>query len=188
MQAHDLVHDGARRAVQEAFAATIEGRITAITRAHSLLTAHGAASVGTLRDIIETELAPYRGRNLRIEGPDVVLTPKAGLSIAMAIHELASNAVKYGSLSDTKGRLAISWTVKTGSEPRLRLNWGESGGPCVAGPPVRSGFGTTLIERSMRHEWDAEVDRTFAESGVVCIIDLPLTPAVGELRSQSEGG
>jgi two-component system CheB/CheR fusion protein len=170
----------------EAFAATIEGRVTAITRAHSLLTNRGAAGAGTLRDLVDTELDPYRGRDLLVEGPDVVLTPKAGLAMAMALHELASNAAKYGSLSDSKGRLAISWTVTGGPERRLRLIWAESGGPRVAGPPTQRGFGTTVIERSMSYEWDAEVDRSFAKSGVVCTIDLPFTSALGELRTPGQ--
>lgn len=167
----------------EIFAATIKGRITAITRAHSLLTDHGTAGAGTLRDLINTELDPYRGRDLLVEGPDLMLTPKAGLSVALAIHELASNAVKYGSLSDPKGRLAISWKVTGDPEQRLRLIWAESGGPRVAGPPAQTGFGTTAIDRAMSYEWDAEVERSFAESGVICTIDLPFTPALGELRT-----
>jgi two-component system, chemotaxis family, CheB/CheR fusion protein len=169
------------------FAETIQGRITAITRAHSLLTDRGAPRAGTLRHLIKTELDPYRGRALLIEGPDVVLTPKAGLSLAMAVHELASNAVKYGSLSDPNGGLAITWTVTAGPERRLQLSWTESGGPRVAGPPARRGFGTTLIERSMSYEWKAKVDRSFVESGVVCTIDLPFTSDVGEFRSSGRG-
>jgi two-component system CheB/CheR fusion protein len=167
----------------EEFAATIDGRIKAIARAHSLLTGQGAANVGTLRDLVDTELEPYRGRDLRIEGADLVLTPKAGLSLAMAIHELASNAAKYGSLSDPGGQLAISWAVTGNGERRLRLRWAESGGPRVAGPPLQKGFGTNLIERSMSYEWDAQVEHSFAESGVVCIIDLPFDADFGELRT-----
>jgi two-component system, chemotaxis family, CheB/CheR fusion protein len=167
----------------EVFAETIKGRITAITRAHSLLTNRAAPGAGTLRHVIRTELEPYRGRALSIEGPDLVLSPKAGLSLAMAIHELASNAAKYGSLSNSNGGLSITWAVTEAPERRLRLTWRESGGPPVAGPPIRRGFGTTLIERSMTYEWGAKVERTFAESGVVCTLDLPFTPDVGELRA-----
>ncbi|WP_375450720.1 chemotaxis protein CheB [uncultured Devosia sp.] len=167
----------------ETFAATIEGRIKAIARAHSLLTKQGAASAGTLRDLIETELEPYRGRDLRVEGPVIVLTPKAGLSVAMAIHELASNAAKYGALSDVKGRLAVAWALTDGPDRRLRLNWTETDGPPISGPPAKRGFGTTLIERSLSYEFDAEVERSFAPTGVVCTIDMPFTAAVGELRA-----
>ncbi|AMJ62094.1 chemotaxis protein CheB [Bosea sp. PAMC 26642] len=165
----------------EAFSETIAGRIAAITRAHSLLTNRGAGSVGTLRDLVDTELEPYQGRDLRIDGPPIALTPKAGLSVAMAIHELASNAAKYGSLSDPKGQLAVSWSVTGSPDRQLRLSWTESGGPPVPGAPARRGFGTTLIERSLGFEFDAEVLRSFPPGGVVCTIVLPFTSEVGEL-------
>lgn len=171
-----------RSASPEQFAETIAGRIKAITRAHSLLTARGSAGAGTLRDLIETELEPYQGRDLRIEGRDLALTPKAGLAVAMAIHELASNAAKYGSLSDAAGRLAVTWTVSDFPDRLLQLRWTETGGPPVSGPPSQRGFGTSVIERSLSYEFDAEVERSFPASGVVCTIDLPLTSEVGELR------
>lgn len=172
----------------EAFAATIEGRVKAITRAHSLLTDRGAGGPGTLRDLVDTELEPYRDRDLRIEGPDLVLTPKAGLSMAMAIHELASNAAKYGSLSELNGQLAVRWAVTRDPGSRLKLNWTEAGGPPVPGIPMRRGFGTTVIERSLSYELGADVNRSFAESGVVCIIDLPFTRDIGELRAPPGAG
>ncbi len=127
-------------------------------------------------------MEPYQGRDLLIDGPDIVLTPKAGLSVAMAIHELASNAAKYGSLSDPRGALSVTWIVTPGPDRRLQLSWTESGGPPVPGPPTRRGFGTTMIERSMAYEWNAKVDRSFPESGVVCVIDLPFTSDVGDFR------
>lgn len=171
----------------EAFTETITGRIAAITRAHGLLTKRGAGGTGTLRNLIDTELKPYEGRDLRVEGPAIALTPKAGLSMAMAIHELASNAAKYGSLSGTKGKVAVSWMLTEGPDRRLRLSWTESEGPPVAGPPLQRGFGTTVIERSLGYEFDAVVNRSFEASGVVCTIDLPFTSDVGELRPSEEG-
>ena len=172
----------------EAFSEAIAGRIAAITRAHSLLTNRGASGVGTLRDLIETELEPYRDRDLRIDGPPIALTPKAGLSVAMAIHELASNAAKYGSLSAPRGQLAVSWSVTGAPDRLLRLNWTELGGPPVPGAPMRRGFGTTLIERSLGFEFDAEVLRSFPASGVVCTINLPFTSEVGEIRPAESSG
>ena len=169
------------------FAETIAGRIAAITRAHSLLTSRGTDSPGTLRDLIDTELEPYRGRALRVEGPGITLTPKAGLSVAMAIHELASNAAKYGSLSEPDGQLDVTWSVTDGIDRRLCLRWTETGGPVVAGPPSQRGFGTTLIERSLGFEFDAQVNRSFPPSGVVCVFDLPFTAEVGELRTAAQG-
>ena len=166
----------------DAFTEAIKGRIEAITRAHNLLTNRGPSSVGTLHNLIDTELQPYRGRELFIDGPDIVLTPKAGLSMAMAIHELASNAAKYGSLSIPDGKLAVVWTTTTGPEPEFHLSWTETGGPVIAAAPLKRGFGTALIEKSMAFELDAVVQRSFPPEGVICTIDLPLTPAVGELR------
>ena len=163
------------------FKATIEGRISAIARAHSLLTRHADANAGTLRYLIETELEPYKGREIRVKGPDLVLTPKCGLAVAMAIHELASNAAKYGSLSVPHGRLSVIWAVTDGPDRRLRLRWTETGGPPVPGPPSQRGFGTTLIERSLGYEFEAKVTRKFAPTGVNCLIDLPFTPDVGQL-------
>ncbi len=172
----------------EIFAETIKGRILAITRAHSLLTDRGADGGGTLRELVDTELEPYRGRDLRVEGPVIVLTPKAGLSVAMAIHELASNAAKYGSLSEPEGQLAIGWLVTNGPDRRLQLSWTETGGPRVSGPPSQRGYGTTVIERSLDYEFNGKVERSFPPSGVVCTIDLPFTSDVGELRPSEQGG
>ncbi len=171
----------------EEFSATISGRISAITRAHSLLTRRGVASVGTLRALLETELEPYQGQNLKLEGPTIALTPKAGLSIAMAVHELASNAAKYGSLSDPAGKLDVRWQVTEGDIPQLRLTWKETEGPPVAGKPKTWGFGTTLIERSLSFDFDATVDRSFPVTGVVCVIDIPFSPEVGALRPSEPG-
>jgi two-component sensor histidine kinase len=95
-----------------AFAAAMEGRIAAIARAHSLLT-EGGRGTASLRDLIVTELAPYdrQNKNISTTGPTVALTPRAGLVLAMAIHELAGNAAKYGALSTSGGRLAVNWQL-----------------------------------------------------------------------------
>lgn len=172
----------------EVFAETISGRITSITRAHSLLTRRGAGDTGTLRTLIDTELKPYEDRAIRVEGPDIVLTPKAGLSLAMAIHELASNATKYGSLSVPEGKLLISWSVSDGPDRRLHMSWAETEGPPVPSPPSKSGFGTTVIDRSLAYEFDGEVVRTFEPSGMVCAISLPFTPEIGALRQTDRRG
>ena len=163
----------------ELFAVEIQGRIQAIAKAHSLLTqsGHGAMS---LRALLETELAPYdRGAaSLAIDGDDLALTPKAGMALAMAVHELASNAAKYGALSARLGHLAVTATIAaTSGEPSLTLLWTETGGPAVM-PPTRRGFGTTLIERALTSELDAEVQREFPASGLRCRIVIPLTPEI----------
>jgi len=166
-----------------AFAARMEGRITAIARAHTSLTHEGGRSVASLKELIERELAPYDhgGKNLEIAGPDATLTPKASLSLSLAIHELASNASKYGALSAPNGRLSVTWRDE-GDEhhPRLALIWSESEGPPVT-PPTRKGFGTTLIERALSYDLDGVVDRQFHPSGLRCTIEFPLNAETGHI-------
>jgi two-component system CheB/CheR fusion protein len=167
-----------------AFAAAMEGRIGAIARAHSLAIQRGVQGEVSLRDLIATELAPYdrRGHNIAIDGDDVALTPKAGVALAMTIHELASNAAKYGSLSTQAGRLTVAWkSMGEVANRKLHLTWTEAGGPPVK-PPSRRGFGSKLIERSLIHEFDAAVNPEFKETGLRCTIDIPLTADVGHMR------
>ena len=166
-----------------AFATAMEGRIVAITRAHSVLTQTGSGSGASLRELLDTELAPYdrEGQSLSITGPDIVVTPKAGLSLAMVFHELASNAAKYGALSTNAGALAVSWTVSRQSDPVLRFIWTETGGPPIAAAPEQRGFGSTLIERTLSHEMDAVVRQEFRPSGLHCTIDIPLTSEFGHV-------
>ena len=171
----------------EHFVIEVEGRIRAIAAAHSLLTTAGEGTV-SMHAILETELAPYDqdSGNVSIEGPDLALTPKAGLALAMAVHELASNAAKYGALSTAAGQLAIEWRAEKGGDtPFMTLSWSETGGPVVA-PPTRRGFGTTMIERALAHELDAEVRRDFAPTGLRCTIVAPLTAEFGRLFSPGE--
>ncbi|MDP1913749.1 CheR family methyltransferase [Brevundimonas sp.] len=161
---------------------SIEGRIQAIAKAHSLLTQGGRMGV-TLAEIVQTELAPYQGTagRVTVSGEDVTLTPRAGMALSMAIHELTTNAAKYGALSLEDGRMDIRWgAVDDGQAPALRIEWAESGGPPVE-PPTRRGFGTTLIERALSYEFDARVQREFLTSGLICVIEIPLTEEVGRL-------
>ncbi|ACB94357.1 MCP methyltransferase/methylesterase, CheR/CheB with PAS/PAC sensor [Beijerinckia indica subsp. indica ATCC 9039] len=171
----------------EAFAAEIEGRIKAITMAHSLLTQAGQGTM-SLRAVIETELAPYRRENgnFIITGRDVLLTPKAGLALAMAVHELASNAAKYGALSTSSGHLHVIWEMRNRTDnPLLLLTWTESGGPEVQ-PPLREGFGTMLIEKALTYEFDAEVQRNFLRPGLCCTFKIPLTPEFGYMNATGD--
>ena len=170
------------------FVDDVEGRIKAISTAHSLLTDSGRGEV-SLRKIILTELAPYdrNGGNISVTGCDIALTPKAGLAIAMAIHELSSNAAKYGSLSATHGRLRVEIEQRTKpSGTMLGLLWEESGGPPVAAP-TRRGFGTTLIERVLTFDLDAEVRREFLAAGLQCSIAIPMTEELGRVHDVAVG-
>jgi two-component system CheB/CheR fusion protein len=167
-----------------AFARAMEGRIVAISRAHSVLTRTGGGDGASLRELLTTELAPYDrgGQSLSITGVDLVVTPRAGLSLAMAFHELASNAAKYGALSTEAGALAVSWTVSHESGAILHFVWTETGGPPIAHAPSQRGFGSTLIERTLSHEMDAVVRREFRPSGLHCTIDIPLTGEIGRTK------
>ena len=169
----------------EAFSAEIEGRIMAIARAHNLLTDHGGTE-GSLRDLVATETKPFEQHdNVILNGPNVLLTSKASLTLALAVHELATNAAKYGSLSVPEGKLGVSWQVVGDNSPQsLEISWLETGGPSVA-QPSRRGFGTKLIEVSLVRGLKATVDRTFDETGVRCIISIPLVADVGTIRAES---
>ena len=126
-----------------------------------------------LRDLVAAAVAPTGDANFDIEGPDVDLSPRIASALAMTLHELCTNAVKYGSLSQ-EGRVAVSWRVEAcGVTPHLHLSWRESGGPPVERPRHR-GFGTRLIERTLAADADGRVTLDFAPQGLRCDIDVPL--------------
>src|SRR4051812_14638841 len=111
-----------------------------------------------------------REDRLHVSGRDIRLTPRMALALAMAFQELATNAVKYGALSNDTGEIEIGWKTARKARPqRLRLRWEETGGPPVA-PPQRRGFGSRLIERSLAQDLGGEVRIDFAPTGVVCTI------------------
>lgn len=169
----------------EAFGIEIAGRIQALGRVHSLLN-QANRDTAELNELVEGELAPYRmGDNVVITGKnEVVLSGKATLTLAMALHELAVNAAKYGALSAAGGSVAVNWTVTgEGDERWVRLEWIESGGPRVE-PPTRHGFGSQLIERIVTYELDADVQREFLEAGVRCSIRFPLNQKNGHFRPE----
>lgn len=154
--------------------AAFEGRLFALSDAHSLLTREHWEGVG-LRELTLQALEPFAnggepsGR-FTVEGEDIHLRPNVALAVAMAFHELATNATKYGALSNDAGRIAITWRSGDG---RLRLRWEERNGPAVA-PPARKGFGSRLVERGLAHELNGIVRLDYAPEGVVCEVDMPM--------------
>ena len=154
----------------------LETRLLALSRAHDVLTRESCEGAD-LAEVVGQAIAPYAGRDgerFHIEGPPVRVRPSMSLAIAMAIQELATNAVKYGALSNAGGAVTIDWSVVNGAEaPRLAFRWSERGGPPVK-PPARRGFGSRLIERSLARDLDGLVDIDFAPGGVVCTVDAPL--------------
>jgi two-component system, chemotaxis family, CheB/CheR fusion protein len=154
---------------------TFEARLMALSRAHDLLTQEsweGADLSIVVRKAIEP-LDAEQGR-FHIEGPNVQLAPSAALSFAMALHELATNAAKYGALSNEQGHVSIAWQIKDGGEERrLHMRWTEQGGPLVV-PPTREGFGSLLVGHALAQELGGKVQIDYKSSGVVCMIDAPM--------------
>jgi two-component sensor histidine kinase len=164
----------------EEFQRAFEGRLAALSRASTLLAA-GDWHAADLSSVIEASLEPFRtDHNLRLRGPNVALPSEMMLTFGLALHELATNAAKYGAFSVPEGRVEIAWELQgeVGSQ-RLILDWTEQGGPPVE-EPERRGFGRTLIERSVAYELDGSAELTFAPGGVRCHIEVPLgaPPAV----------
>jgi two-component sensor histidine kinase len=156
------------------FAKTLDGRLHALAVAHSTL-AKSHWSGAWMRDILLLTLQPYMsGSEERIvfEGPDVELLGLLARPMCMIIHELATNAVKYGSLSNESGVVTIS--SEHFEQNELRLSWVESGGPKITGKCF-SGTGTSLLEGLVDHEMHGSIEMQFAEDGLVCQITVPLT-------------
>jgi two-component sensor histidine kinase len=156
--------------------AKFAARIKALASASDLLT--GEHWVGaSLQQTAEQVLAPYINdapERATIRGPEVLLTPKSAISFSMALHELATNAVKYGAWSVKDGHVALDWRiVPDGSIPRLKVEWREANGPPVA-KPMRRGFGSRLLERGLSAELGGKVHLDFRAEGLVCTVDAPL--------------
>jgi two-component sensor histidine kinase len=149
-------------------------RIRALAQTHGRL-AEGNWTGVSLETMLNDEMAPYRhegGENVRLSGPAVVLNSKCALTLGMGIHELATNAAKYGGLSKRGGRVSISWE-RDPAQDQLRIRWEEKGGPPVA-RPERSGFGSLLLQRVLTADLGGKVDLTFAPDGLKCAITIPL--------------
>ncbi len=156
--------------------AVIEQRMIALSRAHDVLTREKWEGA-ELRVIVEQALAPFREPEhdrFHVRGPGLRLSPRMALDLALALHELATNAVKYGALSSASGRIDLVWTAdRQCTPPRLKLRWTEKDGPPVE-PPGRRGFGTRLIERSLAQDMGGQARIEFARTGVVCTVDAPV--------------
>jgi len=149
-----------------------DDRLMALSRVHDILNREhweGAA----LGDIVLQSVAPLgdpQRRRFTIDGPELRIPPGMALSLAMALHELCTNAAKYGALSGRDGQVAIGWSAR---QDRLQFRWQETGGPPVR-PPAAKGFGARLIERGLARELGGSARLDFAPGGVVCEIDAPL--------------
>jgi two-component sensor histidine kinase len=155
-----------------AFRETFEARLLALSATHDLLTATSWRSAD-LRDVARLEFRPYDPDRYVLDGPEVSLSPSEALALGLLFHELATNAVKYGALSSPTGCVEVRWSVDAGL---LTLMWRERGGPPVK-PPTRRGFGSRLIERSLRGDMRGEAVLDFAPDGLLCRVRLPLSGA-----------
>lgn len=155
--------------------AAFEGRLFALAKAHDVLTRENWESAD-VHEIITEVITPYMQNSsdrFTIDGPHLRLAPGMAVSLAMAFHELATNAAKYGALSVASGRVTIRWMVKPGDTKHLALRWEEEGGPPVS-PPTRKGFGTRLIERSLAQEMSGDVKLIYEPTGLVCTVNAPI--------------
>lgn len=154
----------------------LDARLMALSEAHNLLTEHNWQGA-SLKEIVEMALRPHRNETearFDVDGPRVPLSPKTALAFAMALHELATNATKYGALSNNKGRVNLHWAIHRDEEPQiLRMVWAERGGPPVH-QPSRSGFGTRLIQGGLAAELGGSVSLTYHQAGLLCTIEAPL--------------
>jgi two-component sensor histidine kinase len=154
------------------------GRLAVMADAHKLLTAQNSESAD-IRAVIETAVGPFSGREqprFTLAGPVVDLHAKAALSLAMALHELCTNAAKYGALRDEAGQVAIGWALTESHQ--LVITWRESGGPEVV-PPTSKGFGSRMIERALAADLGASVSFDYAADGLAVTIIAAETALAG---------
>lgn len=150
--------------------ALFNSRLAALSRAHDILT-HENWKGAQLRQVVDQSVAPFRTTDrIDVGGPDTRVTPKQALALALALHELGTNAMKYGALSNREGRITLAWSVDSAL---LHMSWRESGGPPVV-PPTRTGFGTRLIELSLTNDLGGEARILYLPAGVVAQMSTPL--------------
>lgn len=164
-----LGRDKANHEEVEAFSS----RLASLSRAQDLLV-HADWQHADLKAVMQQALSPYPVDAFQIGGPSVPLPPRAVVSLSLALHELATNAAKYGALSAPGGQVSISWQFEPLVDNRLRIVWEERGGPEVA-PPRRRGFGSTLIERLLSAELKGETKFVYEKSGVICVIEAEMS-------------
>ena len=153
------------------FVSSVRARIQSMASTQTLL--DRTRLWASLADLIRAELRPFTSQtNTTVEGPTLRLSPPASHAVAMVLHELATNAAKYGALSQPGGHLSVRWRQTADPQPIIRIDWQESGGPRVEAP-ARAGYGSSVIQDLLAFELGGRVDLVFAEDGVRCTIDLP---------------
>lgn len=171
----------------ESFALALQGRVTALARAHTLLAADNWAAVD-LRSVLAGELMAFLGdaatleRRVSLAGPTVALPPATAQPLTMIVHELATNAMKHGPLSVEGGRLDVRWSVTAG---RLRLSWSELGGPPVPGAPHRAGFGTRVLDGTVLRQLGGVLQMDWRPEGLDCVLEVPLAMRAGDMAEDA---
>jgi two-component sensor histidine kinase len=156
----------------------MSGRLLALGRAHDLLT-RASWQGASLKGVVQAEIAAFSER-FNLHGPEIVLNPSATQTFALALHELATNAVKYGALSSPQGRIDVRWSMTEDSEePRLKFHWVERGGP-PATSPERKGFGLTLLNNAMMSDFDRPPRMSFTDEGFEYEVDAPLAVVIAD--------
>lgn len=145
-----------------------EGRIQALSRAHNLLSERQWSDAG-MRTLVENEMSAYSPGRYETNGHDIKLNPKAAIAVAMVLHELATNAAKYGALSGEAGKVRVVWHIH---DDELHVDWGENGGPQVA-PPSHQGFGSRMIDRVVAGELGGVFDCQYPQAGFQCRLTIP---------------
>lgn len=164
-----------RNASSKADLEKYQGRLAAFARAHDLLTAANWAAA-PLPDVIRTALTPYRSGEGRftVSGPSLIVKSRQALALSLAIHELATNAMKYGALTVTGGHVSITWTSDDRAvPPKFVFVWQETGGPQLS-EPVSAGFGSRLISRVLQDDFGGSVEVSYQRQGLVCRLTAPL--------------
>lgn len=168
-----------RASTAEEFRESVMRRLEAIDRAESVFM-RGHLQPVDLRDLLLEELAAYNintaGR-VRLAGPPIHIRAEAGQPLAMAFHELATNAAKYGAFAETAGTLDVVWELRQRSDTHLEIEWRETGGPPVAGP-IRHGFGTKLIRSVVERQLHGTVSLAWEPTGLRCSISVPAQSVV----------
>jgi len=169
------------------FKAAFTARVAALAATHDLLT-HAHWDGVSLQSVLEAEMRAFQDAvrpRIRLSGPGVVLPPRMVTPIGLIVHELTTNAVKYGSLSSEDGEVSVVWSVSKGGQTRLHLSWHEQDGPPVIQPGTL-GFGSRLIDRTIRGELNGTVESQYLPDGLRVRIDAPLETK--NLVLQEDGG
>ena len=173
-----------RATTAQSYVAAVEGRIRALAQAHTLLSQSRWQGADIVR-LIDEELAPYRGASatrVKLNGQSTVLEPDKAQTLALALHELATNSAKYGALSTNEGELDVSWKTEGGL---VTLHWRERGGPPVR-PPAEHGFGTKIINASIKHQMGGDVVLDWLPEGLHCKLSIPCPSAGAQAAAPSE--